>query len=128
MTSREPVGKQLPGPEEVGQIRPREPPTEQARAVVLDRCRIVEVDPELLLPYLLERRGRNQDHVLELLTAAIGTGQSIGRVRSGDPELMARTLLLAVQGFVISLPTMTDTPTDELDRELAALVERYLRP
>src|SRR5687768_16383994 len=49
--------------------------------------RIVEVDPELLLPYLLERRGRNQDHVLALLVASIGAGQADGTVRPGDPEL-----------------------------------------
>jgi AcrR family transcriptional regulator len=90
--------------------------------------RIVEVDPELLLPYLLHRRGRNQDHVLELLAAAIRNGQSDGTVRGGDPEILARALLLAVQGFVISQPTMTDVSTAELDRELAALVERYLQP
>ena len=90
--------------------------------------RIVEVDPELLLPYLLHRRGRNQDHVLELLAAAIRNGQSDGTVRGGDPETLARALLLAVQGFVISQPTMTDISTAELDRELAVLVERYLQP
>ena len=90
--------------------------------------RIVEVDPELLLPYLLERRGRNQDHILELLATAIRAGQSDGTVRPGDPGVMSRTLLLAVQGFVISQPTMTDTPVADLDRELAALVERYLAP
>src|SRR5687767_5997180 len=33
--------------------------------------RIVEVDPEVLLPYLLDRRGRNQDRVLTLLAEAI---------------------------------------------------------
>ncbi len=90
--------------------------------------RIVEVDPELLLPYLLERRGRNQDHIVELLGAAITAGQADGTFRTGDPALLARTLLLAVQGFVISQPTMTDVPVAELDRELVTLVERYLKP
>ena len=90
--------------------------------------RIIAVDPELLLPYLLHRRGRNQDHVLELLTAAIRTGQADGTVRAGRPDSLARALLLAVQGFVISQPTMTDVPAAELDRELALLVERYLQP
>src|SRR5512139_2038197 len=33
--------------------------------------RIVHVDPELLLPYLLDRRGRSQDAILALLEAAI---------------------------------------------------------
>ena len=90
--------------------------------------RILEVDPELLLPYLLERRGRNQDHVLALLTTAIADGQREGTVRTGDPALLARALLLALQGFVISHATMSDTPADHLDRELATLVERYLQP
>src|SRR5665811_192839 len=37
--------------------------------------KIVEVDPELLLPYLLERRGRTQDAVLAILEAGIVDGQ-----------------------------------------------------
>ncbi len=32
--------------------------------------KIVEVDPELLLPYLLQRRGRSQDNILSLTSAA----------------------------------------------------------
>ncbi len=90
--------------------------------------RIVEVDPELLLPYLLERRGRNQDLVLDLLSKAIAAGQSDGTVREGDPALLGRALLLALHGFVISHATMSDTPAADLDRELALLVERYLQP
>ena len=90
--------------------------------------RILELDPELLLPYLLERRGRNQDHVLDLLTNAISEGQQDGTVRAGDPALIGRTLLLALHGFVISRATMSDTPAEDLDRELTTLVERYLQP
>ena len=90
--------------------------------------RILEVDPELLLPYLLERRGRNQDRVLDLLTRAITEGQRDGTVRTGDPALLGRALLLALHGFVISHATMSDTPAEDLDRELATLVERYLQP
>ncbi|HET6561833.1 MAG TPA: helix-turn-helix domain-containing protein [Marmoricola sp.] len=90
--------------------------------------RIVEVDPDLLLPYLLERRGRNQDRLLELLTAALTEGQRRGVVRVGDPGPMARTLLLALQGFVVSHRTMSDVPAEKLDREMTELVERYLRP
>ncbi len=90
--------------------------------------RILDVDPELLLPYLLERRGRNQDHVIELLGNAITAGQADGSVRAGDAALLARALLLSLQGFVISRATMADTSADALDRELAVLVERYLQP
>lgn len=90
--------------------------------------RIVHVDPELLLPYLLERRGRNQDHVLELLTSTIAAGQQSGTVRDGEPAAMARALLLALQGFALSAPTMADIPRALLDDELRVLVERYLSP
>lgn len=90
--------------------------------------KIVDVDPELLLPYLLDRLGRNQEHVLELLAAAIAAAQGDGSVRPGDAGLLARTLLLAVTGSVISARTIADTPVADLDAELARLVERYLRP
>lgn len=90
--------------------------------------RIVQVDPELLLPYLLERRSRNQDHVLDLLTRAIAKGQVEGTVRDGDPGVLGRALLLALHGFVISQRTMADIGLEPLDSELSQLVERYLRP
>jgi len=91
--------------------------------------KIVEVDPELLVPYLLDRRGRTQDTLLGLLEAAIAEGQARGEVRAGDPPLLARALLLATHGFAISAQTMTD-PYDEadLDAELVVLVQRYLAP
>ena len=44
--------------------------------------KIVKVDPELLLPYLLERRGRTQDGLLDVLEAGIAEGQ-----RDGSTEL-----------------------------------------
>src|SRR3954451_3529420 len=44
-------------------------------------ARIFDVDPELLLPYLLRRRGRNQDHVVEVLATAIRAGQAQGLLR-----------------------------------------------
>jgi AcrR family transcriptional regulator len=92
--------------------------------------RIIEVDPELLLPYLLQRRGRNQDHLVDLLADAVARGQATGTVRDGDPVLLARGLLLAAQGFVLSAPTMTDShvSSEALDAELAHLVESHLRP
>jgi AcrR family transcriptional regulator len=91
-------------------------------------ARIVDLDPELLLPYLLERRGRNQEHVLDLLTGAIAAGQESGSVRAGDPAVLSRALLLALHGFVISPRTMSDTPLEDLDAELRLLVEKFLQP
>ncbi len=92
---------------------------------------IVDVDPELLLPYLLERRGRTQDEVLALLEAAIADGQRDGSVRPGDPVLLARATLLAAHGFALSAPTMVQPGgpgAADLDAELRRLVDGYLTP
>ncbi|MBO3741445.1 TetR/AcrR family transcriptional regulator [Actinoplanes flavus] len=91
--------------------------------------RIVELDPEVLLPYLVDRRGTSQDRMLDGLLVTIGEGQADGSVRSGAPGLLARSLLLALHGFVISAGTMTDQVTSaDLDSELRLLLDRYLAP
>ncbi|MET3962017.1 AcrR family transcriptional regulator [Marmoricola sp. OAE513] len=92
--------------------------------------RIVELDPEMLLPYLLERRGRSQELVLDVLAAEITSGQAAGEIRTGEPHVLARALLLAAHGFTLSTQTMVgvDASDDDFAAELAALVERYLAP
>ena len=91
--------------------------------------RILEVDPEMLLPYLLDRRGRSQDGILALLEPLISSGQDDGSVRHGDPALLARTIVLAAHGFALSTQTMTDgVSAEHLQAELHALVERYVAP
>ena len=92
--------------------------------------RIVELDPELILPYLFARRGRSQDAVLAILESTIRDGQRQGAMRRGDPTLLARTILLAAHGFVLSAQTMVDDQVTHagLDRELGRLVERVLAP
>src|SRR3954447_25782723 len=86
--------------------------------------RIVELDPELLLPYLLTRRGRSQQAIAELTAGRLHEGQADGSVRDGDPVAIARALLLAAHGFVLSAHTMVDDDIDEesLDAELEHLV------
>ncbi|MCX6396940.1 MAG: helix-turn-helix domain containing protein [Propionibacteriales bacterium] len=90
--------------------------------------RIVELDPQMLLPYLLERKGRSQELVLEILHSQIAAGQAAGDVRPGDPRQLARSVLLAAHGFTLSTQTMVDdgVTADELDRELDLLLRRYL--
>jgi AcrR family transcriptional regulator len=90
--------------------------------------RILELDPELVLPYLLQRRGRSQDIVLALTEAAIAEGQGAGEIRSGDGVVMARALLLAAHGFVLSAHTMVDDAVAlaDLDAELTTLLTRML--
>lgn len=92
--------------------------------------RIVELDPELLLPYLLSRRGRSQQAILDVTVERIAQGQERGEIRDGRPHAMARALLLACHGFVLSTHTMVDDEVDEaeLDDELRTLVTRVLQP
>ncbi|MEU4405225.1 TetR/AcrR family transcriptional regulator [Streptosporangium sp. NPDC023963] len=94
--------------------------------------KIVEVDPELLLPYLLDRRGASHEAMLALVEAAIVRGQQGGTVRPGDPARLSRAVLLTAQSFLISGPTMLGPvgldDLDDLDSELTTLLERYLRP
>ena len=111
--------------------------------------KIVHVDPELLLPYLLDRPGRTQGSILALLETAIVEGQADGTIRKGDPMLLSRSILLTAHGFALSAQTMTQTMTQamtqamaesmaetmaedgsptiqELDTQLHFLVKRYL--
>ncbi|HEX3930263.1 MAG TPA: TetR/AcrR family transcriptional regulator [Nocardioides sp.] len=92
--------------------------------------RIVELDPQLLLPYLLTRRGRSQEAVAALTAERLREGQQDGSVRDGDPVAMARALLLATHGFVLSAHTMVDDSVSEadLDHELEHLVRSVVSP
>lgn len=92
--------------------------------------RIVRDDPEQLLPYLIDRRGRSQDVLVSVLAEQIATAQATGGIRADRPELLARTLILIAHGFAISVETMTDDEltVDEFDAQLTDLIRRYLTP
>ncbi|MEU3979435.1 TetR/AcrR family transcriptional regulator [Streptomyces sp. NPDC026672] len=95
--------------------------------------KIVDVDPELLLPYVLDRRGASQEALLELLSGRLREGHADGSVRPAPVELQARSLLLVVQSFTLSLRTMTEEDRPDLTSEaflgeLRTLLERTLTP
>ncbi|WP_128977005.1 TetR/AcrR family transcriptional regulator [Streptomyces roseicoloratus] len=95
--------------------------------------KILDVDPELLLPYVLDRRGASQEALLGLLTSALEEGHEDGSVRRVRTDLQARSLLLVVQSFTLSLRTMTDETDPDLSEaafldELRTLLERTLTP
>ncbi|MGW1209522.1 TetR/AcrR family transcriptional regulator [Streptomyces sp. NPDC002499] len=95
--------------------------------------KIVDVDPELLLPYVLDRRGASQNALLELLADGLKEGHADGSVRTAHLERQARSLLLIVQSFTLSLRTMTDEDDADLSSaafltELRDILERTLTP
>jgi AcrR family transcriptional regulator len=127
--------------------RPERRPEVDARSLIVDGLvagvdgfrahplfrKIVDVDPELLLPYVLDRRGASQDALLGLLAEDLREGHADGSVRAGHVERQARSLLLIVQSFTLSLRTMTDEDDAELTAtaflaELRTILERTLTP
>jgi hypothetical protein len=57
----------------------------------------------------------------------VRAGQRDGSVRRGDPDRMARAVLLTAQSFVLSSALFTDGYGDgDLDAELRAVLDRYL--
>jgi AcrR family transcriptional regulator len=91
--------------------------------------RIVDVDPELLLPYLTTRRGGFQRAAVEAFEARLAEGVAEGSVAVGDPAAAARTIELALRGFAFQAlaPDHEGERAQELV-ELRLLLDRYLAP
>jgi len=95
--------------------------------------RIIELDPEFLTPYLIQRGGRTSHGQLTDLTALITVAQGCGQIRAGTPSRMAATVLQMAWSFALTGPVFVtddhgEPDTETLDAELTDLLERYLRP
>jgi AcrR family transcriptional regulator len=91
--------------------------------------RVLDVDPDLLRPYLTDRLGSTQHAAAAVLAAALRTGQAGGWIRGGDPDRLAYAVLLLVQSFAVSARTVTQyLDGTALDTELTHALERYLAP
>ena len=90
---------------------------------------LLEHDPDLLLPYLVDRHGRSQLLVLDALTSALSEGHADGSVRDADPRVLAEVLLHALTPFVVGsrVLTVTHDPAQIRD-EIRHLVDSYLAP
>lgn len=89
--------------------------------------KIVDVDPEFLVPYLLHRTGATSDAQLAMIEDGIRRGQRDGSIRAGEPAMLARSVLLTAWSFTLSGPVFVpEGAFDALDAELALLLERYL--
>lgn len=91
--------------------------------------KIVEVDPEFLIPYLLHRTGATSDAQLAIIEDGLRRGLRDGSVRAGDPAMLARSVLLTAWSFTLTGPVLVPEDSyDALDDELTLLLDRYLRP
>lgn len=96
---------------------------------------LLEHDPDLLLPYLVQRFGRSQQLVAGRLAAAIAAGPDDGSIRTDDPQRLAVTIVQALTGFVVGRAVLQSAcaaghaPADtDWIAQAGLLADSYLRP
>jgi AcrR family transcriptional regulator len=113
---------------------------ERLAATIVEGCRgmrrddlfrkILDVDPEFLLPYVTARTGVSQRVMLTVLEAGVRRGQADGSIRAGDPVDLARILLVQAQALAVSIGVVSDDEDDE-ERLMVLAAESFdaqLRP
>lgn len=91
--------------------------------------RLLDVDPEMLLPYMTQRPGRFQDAVAEQLVADLKAAMASGAVRSEDPRRVARSMLLAMRGFAFAARDgSTRRQRQAALADIALMLDGLLRP
>ena len=91
--------------------------------------KILDVDPELVTTYVLDRLGASQHAALDFLDGGLRAGQADGSIRAGAPAELAAMVLLVVQSVALSGRLVAgQLPHPHLDAELRRLLHGYLAP
>ncbi len=91
--------------------------------------KVLDLDPELLLPLVVDRFGSSQRAAIALVASQLEEGQADGSVRLTDPVLAATVLQLTAQSFVFSARVVeAEAADDRLGDELRLLLDGYLQP
>ena len=91
--------------------------------------RVLDVDPELLLPLVVDRFGATQRAAIDVVAGLVAQGVAEGSVRPVDPQLAATCLLLTAQSFVFSARVVeAETEPGATAVELRRLFDGYLAP
>lgn len=91
--------------------------------------RLLDVDPELLLPYITQRPGRFQDAVAQTFAEQLKEAIADGVVRDDDPERLARSMLLPMRGYAYSARDATPLTQRRLAlHDVASMLDGLLRP
>jgi AcrR family transcriptional regulator len=86
--------------------------------------RVLDLDPELLLPLIVDRFGSTQVAAREFVRQQLDKGQQDGSIRVADASLQATCFLVAVQSFIFSARLVEPLGVSE---ELRMLLDGYLR-
>jgi len=96
--------------------------------------RLLDLDPELLLPYVVSRIGSTQRFVEQVLRANVEAGQADGSIRHGDSKIISRGVYLTLQSFALSVrPAVSElgdaaTARHNLLKELTLILHGALQP
>jgi AcrR family transcriptional regulator len=90
---------------------------------------LLEVDPELVLPYIVKRLGATQRLAEGVILALLSAGHADGSIRTAEPTAQARSILLVAQSFAFSLRSATaDVDETALLNEFRHVLDASLRP
>jgi len=90
--------------------------------------RVLELDPELLVPYILDRLGQSQRIAIEHFRRHIEEGHADGSIRPMDEKTVAYCLQLIVGSFVLATRvTEREAHPAAVNSELRRLLTMYLR-
>lgn len=95
--------------------------------------RVLEVDPEALVPLMVSRFGRTQLAAVEvlepLLVAGMASRGGDGSIRDTDPVRLARAMVTAAQSFVFAAAALEGLgDADGIRREWSIMVSGMLAP
>lgn len=92
--------------------------------------RILDLDPELLLPHIVDRLGATQRAAVDLVAAQLRAGRRDGSVAAGIPaRRLAVTVVLVLQALIFSVRVAEAERVDrQLGDEVRALLHGWLRP
>lgn len=88
--------------------------------------RVLEVDPELLLPYLVQRQGSTQKLAVAEIKRMLDAAVADGSVRECDTSVVAAVLVHVITPFVVGRAALPRRAATSAAKELSVLLDRWL--
>lgn len=90
--------------------------------------RVLEVDPELLLPYLVHRQGSTQKLAVAEIKRMLDAAVADGSVRDCDTAVVAAVLVHVITPFIVGRAALPRRAGTGAAKELSVLLDRWLTP
>jgi len=95
--------------------------------------RVLTVDPESMVPLMVQRFGQTQRASVDLLAPVLAEGMRSeggdGSVRDDDPKVLAQTIITAAQAFIFGAQALRNHPLGEqVWNQWPAMVAGFLVP